>query len=1428
MEQELYKLEGVDVSNIEFANNQHCVSLIESKPFGILPLLDELCFLGRENSTDEEYLARVEKANQGKNQHYIVQKKKSFDSFTIGHFAGEVTYCVTGFMEKNNDTLYTDLEELMRFSNFNFVTEVFAATDERTPSQSSTSTIASKFRIQLNDLYETLVLTSPHYVRCVKPNNYKSADLFEHEMVLNQLLYAGVLETVRIRRQGYPFRETYLEFWRRAHNDGFVYLVDPSKRPPPPPPANYVPDGSSRKLQDASATPEVVAEAREGTILLCSAVLPEGSWALGHTKIFLKDSALAAILLAFRTRYAIVIQSAIRMFLARKKFLRARQLVIRVQHTFRGIVLRRKFLRMTRQITLLQACVRSKITRKRYLRLLQLRDRACERIQATARMFLARRRYKRIHHAFSLMQAYWRSRAAKMERMRRLNSVFVIARVAKGMLARRRARLWREQQYRAATKIQAAYRGLASRRNIRRWHEAATKMAAVFRGHMVRCMVARLYRCVYQLQHWYRGRRLRRLFKMFRKNVVLVQSWWRGAYTRLCLKIAFMASSRITRGIRSRLQKRVLTLWLQDLYQACLQGDLDQVRYLEECSGPGFDRLQHIPVADRLQIRYKAESYRAPLHAAVASGNKAVVEHLLSHLVDPLPVDRTQASPIHLAVVLGDSHLPVLKQLVEHVCGCDPLEPLQRNQPIHTLPAELQDALNRITISGESPLDAAIRLARTPPGGFSLAIAATGACSYGSRTARARAPGPLGAHVETVEYLLLLGAKSMNTGLSKERLWHLVRATKAIQQQWNQTHGAAGVSGATGSSGALESSLSAPTSPAGPAAGLMPLPITPHILSPSSAANNDPHFQLLLVAEQERQARLAAASKAVATPARAAPATTPGGTPLVSKAIGSSEFFRSKTGTATGTDSAAQALGADDRLDTPAKSLGSPLARTLLSTPVSKHLQFDGTLERTNVDASPSQQSSGLFSPKSAALDHHPKSPLSPYFTARASLSPSALSPTSGSAIHPSLSQAIVSPLLASTANGNNNAERAKSPERNGNNTLPLLVLNPTSSHREAQTITSPRLVQSYLQKPLAPPMPPNANSIYKPSSRGVALETTFSTANDGSVPYGLRVLDQLSNRLVAQVPTNSTPVTLETLSVSPKADPTVDAAASDKAANEGVSGAESAGQSTKNWDLLFPSFNRTSQDLFQSLQSASATNITRSMHPEPEAISNATSMVTAFDAKPLPGTVSSSLLEENLRASSTAQAPAPVSVPAPATPAPSATGSRWVRYVSKSTGLPYWYDTVTGVSQWSDPEAGASVPAPFTPEPVYTTSIRPSFTTTPMPTLHPYPSPTPVFTPSPARAQRGAVSAATANSTTSPGTSPMGSAERARFATQAALQKVQSLQNRAPTTLSGYLVQSNVGSAPKPHRGLTGSPMGAGIDDKASSGRLKLLMGTP
>lgn len=75
--------------------------------------------------------------------------------------------------------------------------------------------VFSCYQEQLGGLMGTLNSTKPNFVRCIIPNYEKKAGKIDNQLVLDQLRCNGVLEGIRICRQGFPNRILFQEFRQR-------------------------------------------------------------------------------------------------------------------------------------------------------------------------------------------------------------------------------------------------------------------------------------------------------------------------------------------------------------------------------------------------------------------------------------------------------------------------------------------------------------------------------------------------------------------------------------------------------------------------------------------------------------------------------------------------------------------------------------------------------------------------------------------------------------------------------------------------------------------------------------------------------------------------------------------------------------------------------------------------------------------------------------------------------------------------------------------------------------------------------------------------------------------------------------------------------------------------------------------------------------
>eukprot|EP00076_Gallus_gallus_P045924 XP_025011462.1 unconventional myosin-Ih isoform X5 [Gallus gallus] len=219
-EQEEYEMEGIEWEPIPYFNNKIICDLVEQKHKGIISILDEECLRPGE-ATDLSFLEKLEE-KVGDHAHFVTRKladqktRKSIDwvDFRLLHYAGEVTYCAVGFLEKNNDLLYRNLKEVLCNSKNGIVRECFLLSE--LDSRRRPETVATQFKNSLMSLIEILMSKEPSYVRCIKPNENKEPGKFDDCLIRHQVKYLGLMEHLRVRRAGFAYRRKYEHFLQRT------------------------------------------------------------------------------------------------------------------------------------------------------------------------------------------------------------------------------------------------------------------------------------------------------------------------------------------------------------------------------------------------------------------------------------------------------------------------------------------------------------------------------------------------------------------------------------------------------------------------------------------------------------------------------------------------------------------------------------------------------------------------------------------------------------------------------------------------------------------------------------------------------------------------------------------------------------------------------------------------------------------------------------------------------------------------------------------------------------------------------------------------------------------------------------------------------------------------------------------------------------
>ncbi|XP_072517322.1 unconventional myosin-Va [Salminus brasiliensis] len=429
LEQEEYVREELPWNRIEFSDNQPCITLIEGT-LGLLDLLDEECRVPK--GSDENWARKL--YEQHLNQSHNFRKPRMSNSaFIVLHFADMVQYECVGFLDKNRDTVFEEPINIMRASQSDLVAELF----QQQPAGGSLSassvpnggvrsgkrahrehklTVGFQFRQSLQLLMHTLNSTTPHYIRCIKPNDLKQPFLFDPKRAVQQLRACGVLETIRISAAGYPSRWTYEEFFGRYRVLLYGYSAQDDLR-----------------VSCQKAIPVLIPD-------------PE-QYCFGKTKVFFRAGQVAVLekLRAQRLWVAgLLIQSWVRGWIQRRRYLQLRRSTLTLQRYTRGALARRLAwtLRYTQAALIIQKTFRMVMVRQLYLSIreatitiqafargmqarhayrLLVAERAAVRLQAWVRCWLIRRWFRRVRAAVVLLQCCVRRRAARTE-LRRLRA----------------------------------------------------------------------------------------------------------------------------------------------------------------------------------------------------------------------------------------------------------------------------------------------------------------------------------------------------------------------------------------------------------------------------------------------------------------------------------------------------------------------------------------------------------------------------------------------------------------------------------------------------------------------------------------------------------------------------------------------------------------------------------------------------------------------------------------------------------------------------------------------------------------------------------------------------------------------------------------------------------------------------------------------
>merc|ERR1719471_222117 len=275
-EQEEYVAEGIDWAMVDFGMDLAACIVMFEKPMGIWAILEEESLFPK--ATDKTFEDKLKSTHLGKSPPMAKPQSKTDKNahFAIIHYAGTVSYNVTGWLEKNKDPVNDTVVDILKKSSNELLTVLWAdhpgqsappeeAGGKKKKKKGGAKTVSSVYLVQLAELMSTLHSTEPHFIRCIVPNTHKKPLEVEPPLIMHQLTCNGVLEGIRICMRGFPNRMLYPDFKARYQILGAAEIAS-----------------SSDNKTGVYALMDKIEFSRD-------------RYRLGHTKVFFRAGALAGL-----------------------------------------------------------------------------------------------------------------------------------------------------------------------------------------------------------------------------------------------------------------------------------------------------------------------------------------------------------------------------------------------------------------------------------------------------------------------------------------------------------------------------------------------------------------------------------------------------------------------------------------------------------------------------------------------------------------------------------------------------------------------------------------------------------------------------------------------------------------------------------------------------------------------------------------------------------------------------------------------------------------------------------------------------------------------------------------------------------------------------------------------------------------------------